>query len=178
MNTLPVLAEIEHSAPYPAEQVLGLLSRRDFAWARQRAPGFAQWDNHRDFVAERDALYVGYGACGVGARYQRVPFGAFESFTRLTGAPVDVHGLDEFAAHWRFRAQRPNAQVSGRFGFPGDPERNVVGAADVQCVTIRPEVYVRWRDDFAKVKLLQAPGVDLYAAYVVELCLLPEARSR
>jgi hypothetical protein len=178
VNNLAATTQFQTPAPFPPEQVLGLLNRRDFASARQRAPGFSRWGNHRDFVTERDALFVGYGECGVGARFQRVSFDAFERFGRLTGAPVDIDGLDEFAAHWRFRARHPDAPVIGRFGLPGDPERNIIAGANMQRVYIRPEVYVRWRDDFARNGLLKAPGLNAYAAYVVEFCLVSDFRSR
>jgi hypothetical protein len=158
--------------------VLGWLRRRDFDCARSAAPAFAQWRTHREFVAERDSLYLGYGCAGVAAQLQRVPFAAFQHWTRLTGAPVDIDGLDEFAAHWRWRAQHPEAPVTGRFGVPGDPERNAVGAAGVQCLRIRPEVFVRWRDDFSRTQLLAAPSLDAYAAHVVEFCLLSDRRTQ
>jgi hypothetical protein len=157
--------------------VIALLSKRDFERARSY-PGFAGWSGHSDFLSERDALFVGYGAAGVSARFQRVPFEAFESWSRLTGAPLDGDGLDEFAAHWRWRNKRPRAPVVGRIGAPGCPERNIVAAGDAQCVVILPQVYVRWRDDYAKSGLLDAPGLDAYAAHVVDCCLARSAATR
>ncbi|MDE3177751.1 MAG: hypothetical protein KGM15_16745 [Pseudomonadota bacterium] len=156
-------------------QVLASLARRDFAHAHARAPGFARWSDFDEFRQERDALYLGYGVSGVTARIQRVPFEAFERWAKLTGAPVDLNGLDEFAAHWRWRASHPLAPVTGRFGAPGDPERNAVAVAGLQTVWIRPEVYVRWRDEFARSGLFAAPDVDVYAAHVVD-CSIASAR--
>ena len=150
--------------------VLAWLAPRDFARAR-RTPGFSFWDSRREFLEERDALYVGYGVAGILAQRQFVPFEPFERWARLTGTPVDLDGLDEFAAHWRWRAAHPDAPTLGRLGAPGDPERNRVEAAGAQCVRIRPEVFVRWRDDFARLGLFAAPSLDDYAAQVVEFCI-------
>jgi hypothetical protein len=157
---------------------LGWLDRCDFEEARKRAPSFAAWSDHGEFVAERDLLYIGYGTAGVTADIQRVPFEAFERWSRLTGAPVDIDGLDEFAAHWRWRESHPDAPVIGRFGVADNPGRHPVAAANVQCVRIRPEVYVRWRDDFVNAGLFAAPDLDAYAAYVVEFSLGSDARWR
>ena len=168
-----------HRLDAPAEPpVLGWFRKRDFDCARRSGAGFSHWSTHREFVAERDALFLGYGSAGVTAHLQRVSFAAFQQWARLTGARFDVDGLDEFAAHWRWRARHPEAPVMGRFGFPGDPERNAVGAAGVQSLVIRPEVFVRWRDDFARTKLLASPSLDVYAAHVVELCLPADPRAR
>ncbi len=148
---------------------IGWLPQRDFARARA-TPGFSGWANHREFSLERDALFLGYGAAGVTARLQRVSFSAFQRWARLTGAPINLDGLDEFAGHWLWRASHPDAPVIGRFGAPGDPERNAVDAAGAQCVIVRPEVYVRWRDDYAKSGLFPPPDLDTYATQVVECC--------
>jgi hypothetical protein len=158
--------------------VLAWLDRRDFARARLASPAFSIWVNHSEFAAERDALFVGYGAAGVTAKRQRVPFEAFRQWVRLIGAPFDIDGLDEFAAHWRWRVDHPAAAVMGRFGAPGDPERNAIDAGGTQCVRIRPEVYVRWRDDYERTQLLSGPGLDDYAAHVVECCLASPRRAR
>ena len=158
--------------------MLGWLDRRNFEEARRRAPSFAAWRDHGEFVAERDLLYIGYGTAGVCAEIQRVSFQAFEKWSRLTGAPLDVDGLDEFAAHWRWRKRRPSAAVMGRFGAPDNPERHAVAVANVQCVRIRPEVFVRWRDDFVGGGLFEAPDLDSYAAYVVEFTLPSDPRTR
>jgi hypothetical protein len=162
---------------YPREPpVLGWLDRRNFDRARRSAPCFSCWSDHREFAAERDALYLGYACAGVSAKRQSVSFGKFERWWRLTGAPMDIDGLDEFAAHWRWRALHPDAPVIGTFGVHDDPERNAADVAGAQCVRVRPEVFARWRDDFVRTGLFAAPSLDVYAARVVELCLAPEAR--
>lgn len=155
--------------------MLASLARRDFAHAQARAPGFALWRDFDEFLQERDALFLGYGVSGVTARVQRVPFDAFERWARLTGAPVDLNGLDEFAAHWRWRCGHPLAPVTGRFGAPGDPERNAVAAAGLQLICIRPEIYVRWRDEYVRSGLFAPPDIDVYAAHVVD-CSIVSAR--
>ena len=157
-------------------QVLALLGKRDFAHAQARVPGFALWSNYEEFLHERDALFVGYGASGVTARIQRVPFEAFERWARLTGAPRDLDGLDEFAAHWRWRLGHGLSPVTGRFGSPGDPERNAVAAAGVQTIRVRPEIYVRWRDEYVRTGLFPPPDIDVYAAHVVECCIVSALR--
>jgi hypothetical protein len=161
----------------PEPSVLAWLSRREFARARLRSPGFARWSSHREFAQEREALSLAYGFAGVATQFQRVPFDAFERWARLTGAPLHVDGLDEFAAHWRWRADHPEAFVCGRFGAPGDPERNRVDAAGVQCVRILPEVYLRWRDDYASAAMFAPPSLDAYAAHVVECCVWSSSRA-
>ena len=178
MSKLP--GAVDSSSPHPRSEplVLGWLGRRDFEHARRTEPRFSLWNNYREFVSERDALYVGYDASGVTAQIQRVPFAAFERWVRLTGAPVDIDGLDEFAAHWRWRSLNTEAPSMGRFGVPGDPERNVVGAAGVQIVCLRPELFVRWRDEFARANLFPVPSLDAYAAHIVEFCLFSERRER
>ena len=143
-----------------------------------KRPGFSHWSTHREFIEERDALYIGYGAAGVTAHSSTFHSRRFERWARLTGAPVDVDGLDEFAAHWRWRSQHREAPVCGRFGIPGDPEHNAVQVDGVQCVRIRPEVYVRWRDDYAKSKLFAPPDLDAYATQVVECCIFAGRRMR
>jgi hypothetical protein len=150
--------------------VAGCLRRLDFERARAH-PGLSVWRSHGEFMSERDALLVSYAAAGVTAIPQRVPFEAFESWSRLTGAPINLDGLDEFAAHWRWRGMHGDAPVIGKFGCPGDPERNYIAAAGAQRVCIRPEVFLRWRDDFAKSKIFAPPDLDVYAAYVVECCI-------
>jgi hypothetical protein len=167
MKRLPDNSLSREAADAP---VLGWLTPRDFALAR-RTRGFALWANRREFLEERDALYVGYGAAGIMAHRQIVPFEAFGRWARLTGAPVNVDGLDEFAAHWRWRAAHRDAPTIGRFGAPGDPERHAVEAAGAQCLRIRPELFVRWRDDLLNLDLFAAPSLDAYAAQVVEFCI-------
>lgn len=156
---------------------IALLTKRDYERARL-LPGFARWRYHADFLAERDALHVSYGAAGVTAARQRVSFEAFERWARLTGAPLTLDGLDEFAAHWRWRLAHPRAPTLGRFGGPGDPERHPLEAGGAQCVVVRPEVYVRWRDEFLRSGLVSAPNLDAYAAHVVDCCLSPSRASR
>src|SRR5579863_3854594 len=103
MKMLPPLMNVP-TLDYPCEPpVLGWLDRRNFDRARRRAPCFSSWSDHREFAAERDALYLGYASAGVSAQLQRVSFRNFERWSRLTGAPMDLDGLDEFAAHWRWR---------------------------------------------------------------------------
>jgi hypothetical protein len=158
--------------------VLAWLNRSDFERARLRWPGFALWRNHEEFLAERDALHVGYLSSGVTAEIQRVPLDAFERWTRLTGAPADLDGLDEFAAHWRWRARHPGTPVVGKFGFADDPERSPPAVAGVQRLLVLPELFVRWRDDLARPKLFPAPGLDVYATHVAECCLPCGRRAR
>lgn len=178
MTKLPSLA----NAPVPQRccepPVLGWLDRRDFRLAQRSLPCFSAWKEHHEFASERDALFLGYGVSGVTAHLQRVSFRAFERWLRLTGAPPNIDGLDEFAAHCRWRALHPEARTVGLFGVPDSPERNAVASAGAQCIRIRPEVFVRWRDEFAESGLFAAPALDVYAAHVVELCLIPDLRAR
>jgi len=158
--------------------VLGWLVRREFAQARLRSPGFSLWSNHREFALEREALYWGYGSAGVAARFQRVPFDALERWSRLTGAPIDADGLDEFATHWNWRRTHPRRPICGRFGAIVDREQNAATDTGVQCVRVCREVYVGWCDDYAKSALFAPPSLDSYAAQVVECCVLSARRAR
>ncbi len=150
--------------------VAACLRRRDFERARSH-PGLSAFSSHRDFMWEREALLLSYAFAGVRAHPQLVPFQAFERWARLTGTPVNLDGLDEFAGHWRWRTKNRDAPVVGRLGEPGDPERNPVSSGGAQCVCIRPEVFVRWRDDFAKSGLFDPPSLDVYAAHVLDFCV-------
>jgi hypothetical protein len=153
------------------------LSARDFYQARQFS-GFSGWANFGDFRIERDFLGLGYACAGVPALRQRVSFAAFEGWSRLTGAPVDLDGLDDFAAHWRYRAHRPAAPTRGRFGAPGQPERHAVEIDGAQIVVVRKDVYARWRDEFAARAPFPAPDLDAYATQVVACCLASPSRAR
>jgi hypothetical protein len=161
-------SDADHSLP--DSPVLGWLGPRDFVRARLNWPRFRVWRDHREFIAERDGLRLGYLCSGVTATFQRVTVDAFERWVRLTGAPCDLDGLDAFAAQWRWRTRHPTAPVVGRFGVADDPER-APAAEGWQRVLVRPEIFVRWRDDFARAKLFAAPDIDAYAAHVVECCL-------
>ena len=158
--------------------VLAWLSPKDFDRARAVWQGFRQWRDHEEFLAERDALHVGYLWSGVTATIQRVPIDAFERWTRLTGAPADLDGLDGFAAHWLWRARNPEAPVVGKFGVADDPERNPPAVGGAQRILVAPEKFVRWCDDFDQPKLFAAPDLDAYAAHVVDCCLPSRRRTR
>jgi hypothetical protein len=163
----------ERSGRGPGSPVLAWLNRHEFGRAR-RVLGVSLWSNYDEFIQERDGLFVGYGAAGVSASFQPVPFAAFERWTRLTGARPELGELDEFAAHWRWRESHPYARVRGRFCAFVAPERDPASAASAQCVRIHPDLYARWRDDYAKATTFEAPGLDAYAALVVECCIGPD----
>lgn len=149
-------------------------SEGDFFKA-QEFSGFSQWANFDDFQMERDLLALGYESAGVLAPRQLVPFAAFQGWSRLTGAPLDLDGLDEFAAHWRFRAGRPEAPTRGRFGAPGKPELNAVEIAGAHTVVVREAVYRKWRCEFEARTPFPPPDLDAYAAQVAACCLLSRA---
>lgn len=156
---------------------IAALSSGDFSKA-QKFPGFSHWADFDDFELERDSLTLGYECAGILAPRQRVPFVAFEGWSRLTGTPLDIDGLDEFAAHWRFRAGHPIARTRGRFGVPGRPEQHAVQIEGVQDVVIRRPVYELWRAGFAAGAPFPPPDIDAYAAQVVSCCLVASARAR
>jgi hypothetical protein len=172
-SSAPVLPDAPCAAP-----VLAWLGPRDVARARSWGAAFSFWDTYGDFVAERDGLFVGFGAAGVRARFRRVAFGAFAKWMRLTGAPATVNALDEFAAHCAFRADFPDAPVIGRLGVPGHPDHNAVSLAGAQCVRVRAAVYGQWRDEFARIGLFAPPDLDTYATYVAECCMAARRRMR
>ncbi len=153
------------------------ISSRDFYRARQYF-GFSGWDNYQDFCVERECLQLGYESAGVRAPRQRVPLAAFQGWSRLTGAPLDLDGLDEFAAHWRYRAHRPVARARGQFGAPGQPERHAVAIEGEQLVVVSEDVYVRWRDEFSAGAPFPPPDLDAYAMQVVACCLASSSRAR
>ncbi len=158
--------------------VLSWLDRADFCRARRQCPEFARWRSFREFVLERDAVYLGFGFAGVSAQRQRVPLDAFQRWSRLTGAPVDLDSLDAFAAHWRWRARHPGAPVMGRLGYPGDPDGDVASAAGAQIVLMRVDLFRRQQRDFEKLGVVPAPTLDAYATLVVECCLPSVKRAR
>jgi hypothetical protein len=169
----PKSMSLSRSAPCsPAKPtVLSWLDRQGFCRAFQRCPEFARWRDYHEFLLERDALFIGFGAAGVSAKLQPVRFDAFERWSLLTGAPLDIDGLDAFATHWRWRARHPRAAVIGRLGGPGDPSEDVASADSAQIVLIRPEVFQRFQQGFAKSGLLPAPSLDVYATLAVECCM-------
>jgi hypothetical protein len=173
----PSLAHDLPRAPCVAP-VLAWLGPRDVARARSWGEAFSFWETYGDFIAERDGLFVGFGAAGVRARFRRVAFGAFAKWMRLTGAPATVDALDEFAAHCAFRADFPDAAVIGRLGVPGHPDRNAVSLAGAQCVRVRAAVYRQWRDEFARIGLFAPPDLDTYATYVADCCVAGRRRAR
>ena len=166
----------------PARAGLGFLTIAevtacDFFQARQFS-GFSGWSDFDDFCDERDCLALGYETAGVTAPRQLVPFAAFKRWSRLTGAPLDLDGLDEFAAHWRYRVHRRSARTRGRFGVPGQPESHAVEIESAQVVVVREDVYTRWRDEFTASAPFPAPDLDAYATQVVGCCLVSRARTR
>ena len=181
----PVKWEVELTMKFfkpPAEAALRFLtiaevSPSDFFRAQQFS-GFSGWADFHEFCDERDCLALGYETAGVPAPRQLVPFAAFERWSRLTGAPLDLDGLDEFAAHWRYRARRRSARTRGQFGAPGQPERHAVEVESAQVVVVRQDVYIRWRDEFAASAPFPAPDLDAYATQVVGCCLVTRARAR
>jgi hypothetical protein len=158
--------------------VLGWLDRADFCRARRECRGFARWRNYREFVIERDSVFLGFGMAGVVAQRQRVPFDSFLSWSRLTGAATDLDGLDVFAAHWRWRAGHSLNAVVGHLGDPGDPDDDVASTAGAQIVRILPDVFRRQQLEFEKLSLLPAPALNVYATLVVECCLPCVKRAR
>ncbi len=176
MRTLRPSADHGLSSEPSLGLVWATLGRRDFARARQ-TPGFARWTSYREFVQERDGLYMGYGLAGVLGALQPVSFDAFERWARLTGALIDIDGLDDFAGHWRWRAGHPDARARGRLRAPGDRERAVAETANEQCIRVLPEIYRRWRGAFANSDLFVAPDLDAYATHVVECCFPPARRA-
>ncbi len=149
--------------------VLAWLGRRDFERARRTAPIFAIWRDHGEFTAERDALHIGYATAGVTAQVQPISFRAFERWSRLTGALCDIDGLDEFAAHWRWRANNPDCPVRGFFGAQG--EFRGVAVKGAQCVRVERHVFARWRDNCARAMPFPPLDLDAYATLVVQCCL-------
>ena len=164
-----MMRSLESSPP-----VVAWLNARDFARAR-RLPGFARWRNWREFRDERDALFVSLGFAGVKACRQMAPFEAFERWVRLTGASADLAGLDEFAAHWRWRRAHPQATVVGRFREDG--ATGVATAQGIQCVPIRAESYAIWRAEIVRLALFAAPNLDDYATHAIACCMAARERS-
>jgi hypothetical protein len=160
--------------------VLALLGKGDFASARACGASFAAlWSNHREFMQERDALFVGYGEAGVTARFQAVRFPAFERWMRLTGAATEIAALDEFAAHCRYRRDHPRAPIAGEIVDFGSPLERDLQAAGVQIVPVRSDLFAEWRRAFAQLGLFEtAPALSDYAALVIEACIESSGRRR
>jgi hypothetical protein len=149
--------------------VIAWLTAHDFVRARKHC-GFSIWTDRREFSDERDALFLGYGYAGVTAFRQLVPFGAFERWTRLTGASCDVMGLDEFAAHWRWRSAHPAASIVGRFRATSEEACNI-SAQGARSVRIRAEVFQQWSKDFVRLGLFAEPNLDDYATHAISCCV-------
>ena len=153
------------------------LSKSDFALA-QNFDGFSRGLTFEEFETERESLVMSYHWAGVRAPRQRVPFAAFQAWRRLTGAPLDTDGLDEFAAHWRYRRARPAAPVLGRLGEPGKPEVHSVEAHRAQVVVISPALFARWCDSVLALSPSTGPDLNAYARHVVDCCLGNGAPAR
>ena len=93
----------------------------------------------------------------------------------LTGASADLAGLDEFAAHWRWRRAHPQATVVGRFREDG--ATGVATAQGIQCVPIRAESYAIWRAEIVRLALFAAPNLDDYATHAIACCMAARERS-
>jgi len=149
--------------------VIGELTARDYARAR-KCGGFSIWTNWREFREERDAQYFGLSLAGVTAIRQIVPLEAFERWTRLTGASCDVPGLDEFAAHWRWRSAHTSAPIVGCFRSVAEEVREIA-VQGAQRVPIRAELFRRWSDDFVRLDLFPAQKLDDYATHAISCCM-------
>jgi len=164
-------AHFRSSGPLGSSTAIGWMSRRDFRDACRKSQVFARYAGYREFLDERDGVFLGYAAAGASPQWRRVPFKCFERWSRLTGAAVDIDGLDIFAEHWRWRTANPGAPTAGRFGAPSAAEPCSPAAAGVQILAIRREIFESWCDDFASSGLLPVPTLDDYAAHVAERCL-------
>ena len=158
---------LAHDSSY--ELALAVLSKGDFACA-QATPGFSHWESYNEFRTERSALYLAYAAAGIRVQPQRVSFAAFMAWARLTGAPIEIRGLDEFAAHWRWRVRHPDSAIFGTLGVSCNPALNTVAHGGAQCVRVHLEVFLRWQNEWPTSKLFGRPDIDSYAARVVEYC--------
>ena len=157
--------------------VIGWLSRGDFATARLRAPDFAGTRDYAQFSTERDAQRLSLATAGVPTQAQDVPFAPFARWSELTGAALDLNGLDEFAAHWRWREARPFAPVRGWIGAPGLGEGGPVAVGGVQWIVFRAEAFLDWRRASTGSPTFEPAGLDRYATQVVESCLPSAPRA-
>jgi hypothetical protein len=156
--------------------VLAWLSRADFARARLRAPEFSGCREYSAFVTERDVLQLTLGTTGVTALIQDVSFAAFENWTQLTGAAVDIDRLDEFAAHWRWRIENPNALARGWLGDPNAGGFDPVEVSGSQWIVFQPAAYLGWREQVTGLPTFDPASLDLYATHVVDCCLPSERK--
>ena len=172
MSSLVEYLSLNHGSTPMAQPVLAMLTRRDLERARLRAPAFAAWRDHLDFVEEREAQFFGYGTAGATACFQPVPFSAFERWARLTGARTDVFGLDDFASHWRWRKANAGAPSRGRLAAPRPADDRSVQEAGIQLVDIFPDGFARWLKALSDTPSFDRwPTLDDYAALVIETCI-------
>lgn len=165
---MPQLAQ--PSEHFAVRMALALLSRRDFREASQVSRSFSRWETYQDFLDERDALSLGYASAGVATEWQAVSWDAFVRWSRLTGAPLDIDGLDEFAAHVRWRQTDGDAPARGR--IVGEGARTLQSlASGARPIPIRLAVFEAWQAAFARLALLPVPTLDDYAAQIAECCL-------
>jgi len=177
MNQRIDTEELRVFDPTGETPVFAWLEALDVARARRWSPAFSKWESYDDFVAERDALFLGYGFAGVTARFYRIAFRNFEQWSRLTGATAELEALDAFAAHCAFRADHPDAPTIGRFAAPERSEDDAVAVAGAQCIRVRPDIYTRWRNGLTATGPLAAPDLDAYATHVIACCVSPDGRN-
>jgi hypothetical protein len=150
-----------------------MLDRQDFSVARGRLGGLAAWGDAEEFVQERESAYFGYGAAGVRARLQTVPYAGFERWQRLTGAPADLIHLDIFAEHWLWRSENPRSPIKGIFRRDSACVSGIVGADGVQWIDIFADGFRRWRTALVGLRILADRSLTLhaYARFAVEACI-------
>jgi hypothetical protein len=177
MNLRNDSEQLGNSGGTSEKPVFAWLDARDVERARRWGAAFSIWASYDDFVAERDARFLGYGFAGVTARFFAVTFRNFEQWLRLTGATAEVEALDAFAAHCAFRADHPDAPIVGRFATCEPGEDAAVAVSGAQCVRVRPEIYARWRNSLATTGNSASPDLDAYATQVIARCVSPDGRN-
>ena len=169
VNCLWPLADCDFLRGSP--RVIATLSQRDFYELQLRAPEFTRWRDYKDFRIERDSDFLCGCSAGLPVRQQRVPLRLFRAWSRLTGAPITLAGLDDFALRWRMRRTHPEIVLVGALIEDGVPAVALVSGGGL-VVPIARRSFEAWAR-----ALSSLPGVttgatfDHYVDLAAEACL-------
>jgi hypothetical protein len=154
-------------------RVIALLSRADFAYARDFIGDLRRWADFDDYCLERDGEFLALSSAGIAACQQRVLLCAFCRWIRLTGAGRTLADLDSFAALWRVRRAHPEWPVRGALVVrDAAPTCKRLSSDQTLTIPIVKEIHVNWDKSVSSLKLFEnANSINRHAALIAEACL-------